>query len=523
MNRCSLIWTALLALTLPVAAPAAGKDVSPQDWSYIALRDFAGRGLVHGYRDASFLGDRSLTRFEMASLVKRVLDRLLELTPDPGAVPSTAASRGLGLEEPPTGKPVPAARPVSFREADLATVRRLSGEYSVELALIGADLQAATERMEKLEGRVDQIEKSLRDPEGPLQTALSKASRADKVRLSGYLQARYQSYQHTNEKATPSRGTPVTDTFLIRRMRLSLLGRPSEKIGVFYQLDGAGSSVNTRDAWIDYFFQGNPAKGPTATIGLFKAPFGFENVQSSSIREHPERGRIIRFLFPDERDRGVKLTSSTSGSLVYVLAVQNGLNQGSRLGNTEDNNNNKDVIGRIRTSTLGGKLDAGASILFGSTMRTVRLGDDTAPISAANPRENAKMLLGGDFQWYVVDGTLVRAEWVRGKVMGTHAGGYILQLIQNVGKKDQAVVKYDWFGIDDNALVQRGPVATPLGSPAEYAGTLSALSLGWVHHLDRSTRLKLFYEWNRRGTDQVNGAPFQWLGNVLRFEVISLF
>jgi phosphate-selective porin O/P len=554
-------WLMAASLWLPAACAGAQEspppEVSAKDWSYQAVEDLANRGLVHGYKDAKFLQGRKLSRFELASLVKRVIDNVMEVpvpTSDKPLVPETpgtAAARGQGREQPPLGRPLSIgslARTTAFTEGDLGTIRRLSDEFSVELAVMGVNMQGVMERLEDLSGRIESIESSLRDPEGPLQTVISNVARIDKIRFSGYIQARYQTYENTSEANTPARTPPTssgadgrgprdphppaTGTFAVRRARFVVAARPTDKIGARLQVDAAAGSIRNevelRDAWIDYFFTGNPATGHTMTFGQMKVPFGFEVVQSSGVRETPERARIARFFFPDERDRGVKLASSTGNKYFYEVGLYNGIQLGSRTFTSgDDNNNDKDVAGRIRT-TLFKRLDVGVSGYWGTTLRTAAFPGESG-IDAANPREERKWVAGADAQWFVLDGTVVRGEFMIGETLGTDVSGYILQLIHNLGTKNQLVAKYDWFGTDKTVLAPVGPAGNIPGAYGNlnYIGTLSTVHLGLIHFLDSSTRLKLFYEIHDRGREVlVQGdtrTRFPWLGNVLRFEVITVF
>ena len=542
------------ALMAPVAAsaqpPSPAAQVAQGDWAYQAVENLAARGLVHGYKDAKFLSGKKLTRIEMASLVKRLLDGIAALQVPanlaPNGTPSTAATRGQGYEAPPTGRrpAVPAefatVRFANLQESDLPVIRRLANEYSAELAIIGANLGEANQKIDDLEGRVEQIESSLRDPEGPLQTLITSVARIDRLRFSGYVQARYESFENTNEADVAGPQPRIADRFTVRRVRLVAAARPTDKIGVRWQLDGGGPSdsgdtgatVQTRDAWIDYYFTGNPATGLTATIGQMKVPFGFEVVQSSGVREAPERARVARFFFPDERDRGFKIALPTGNKVFAEVGVFNGIGPGGtgtlRGGtNLNDNNNNKNVSGRVRT-TLFGRADVGVSFDIGNTLRSgaYYTGEPDAP-TAADPREHTKRVFGADAQIFVRDGTVLRLEGMWGTAGGTDASGYIAQLIQNVGKKNQFVVKYDWFNAEDIVAAPVGSAGTPVGT-APYQGTLTNLSFGVVHFLDSSTRLKLFYEMHDRergrlpGVSGANGIV-PWQGNILRFEVISVF
>lgn len=536
----------MLPATAAYAQAGNPGEVGPKDWSYQAVADFATRGLVHGYKDAKFLEGRKLTRFEMATLVKRVMDSLLEL-PNPSkdkgqnTKPGTAATRGFGLDPVPTGKPSVSketrAQIAAWNESDLGTLKRLADAYSVELAVIGVNLQETMDKVSALEGRVETLEAQVNDAEGPLQTVINNVARLDKVRFSGYIQARYESYGQTREaQGTPSASRPsVADRFTLRRMRLTLNARPSQNTYIKWELEGSGASVESRDAFLSYYLNGSPENGFTASIGQLKVPFGFEIIQSSGTREVPERARIIRHFFPSERDRGFKISSATAGRFFYEVAVLNDVVGPGRAGiNTNDNNNDKGIAGRVRTTTLGGRLDLGVSFSHSNQSRTsLALGEPARPggaPSASNPYDNNKYVWGADFQWFVLNGTVLRGEALWGKANGSKAKGYILTLVHNLSPKWQFVSRYDWFSAEDRVLAPLGSGGTAIGDNIAYEGTLSNLIVGFIHHLDPSTRLKLFYEIHGRGRDELTGYGsggaadrVPWQGNILRFEVITVF
>lgn len=536
----------LLPVSATYAQEGAPAEVGSSDWQYQAITDFAARGLLSGYKDAKNLENRKLTRFEMATLIKRVVDSLLEL-PDSGAdkdatpKPGTAATRGFGLDPIPTGKPPVSekvrAQAAVWTEADLGTLKRLTDTYSVELAVIGVNLQEATDKIATLEGRVETLEERLSDPEGPLQTVINNVASLNKVRFVGFIQARYESFEDTREATgTPSASRPqVVDRFTLRRMRITLNARPTQSTFIKWEIEGGGAQLESRDAFLTYYLKGSPEKGYAATIGQFKVPFGFEIIQSSSVRELPERARIIRHFFPSERDRGFKISSATSGRYFYELAVMNDVIGPGRTGiNTNDNNNDKGISGRLRTSTLGGRLDAGVSFSHSSQSRTaLALGEPARPggaPSASDPYDNNKYVWGADFQWFALDNTVLRGEGVWGKANGSHAKGYIITLVQNLSPKWQFVSRYDWFGADGRVLAPVGAGGTPIGDGVAYEGVLTNMAVGFIHHLDPSTRLKLFYELHERGRERLTGYGtggsadrVPWQGSVLRFEVITVF
>ena len=55
------------------AAPTTFKDVPPKHWSYDAVAYLAHAGIIDGYNDQSFQGDKTMTRYEMAEIVYKAL------------------------------------------------------------------------------------------------------------------------------------------------------------------------------------------------------------------------------------------------------------------------------------------------------------------------------------------------------------------------------------------------------------------------------------------------------------------
>ena len=70
-----LALAAMAALTAGVSAYAANpfSDVTPNDWAYQAVADLSEQGVVEGYPDGTFKGERNITRYEMAQIIARML------------------------------------------------------------------------------------------------------------------------------------------------------------------------------------------------------------------------------------------------------------------------------------------------------------------------------------------------------------------------------------------------------------------------------------------------------------------
>ena len=66
---------AVAALTAGVSAYAANpfSDVSTSDWAYQAVSELSDQGIVEGYPDGTFKGERNITRYELAQIIARLM------------------------------------------------------------------------------------------------------------------------------------------------------------------------------------------------------------------------------------------------------------------------------------------------------------------------------------------------------------------------------------------------------------------------------------------------------------------
>lgn len=268
-----------------------------------------------------------------------------------------------------------------------------------------------------------------------------------KLKISGYLQGQY-----VNDDAS-------RDQFSVRRARLKFTYQATPTARFVLQPDIASSGVTLKDGYVELIEPWTTWKH-TLTAGQFNWPFGFEIGYSSSAREMPERSRVIRTLFPGERDRGVMLSGrGLQERFKYRVAVVNG---NGTTGNA-DTNDRKDVVGRVGYSF--GALDVGASVYRGSDL--------------VSGRELDKQRQGLDFQWATpLAGLGVRGEYITGKQTGADVDGWYFYAIQNIGTRHQLVARIDEYDpntdVDDNATLTIG------GS--------------YVFHWDKHSKVMLAYE-----------------------------
>ena len=70
-----LAMAAVAALAAGASAYAANpfSDVSTSDWAYQAVADLSEQGIVEGYPDGTFEGQKNITRYEMAQIIARLM------------------------------------------------------------------------------------------------------------------------------------------------------------------------------------------------------------------------------------------------------------------------------------------------------------------------------------------------------------------------------------------------------------------------------------------------------------------
>jgi hypothetical protein len=296
----------------------------------------------------------------------------------------------------------------------------------------------------------------------------------NRMKFSGYLQAQYLSDERSRNELGGTTGTRNFDQFSVRRARVKFTYQHSPTARFVLQPDITSSGVTLKDGYVELTEPWTAWKN-TLTAGQFNWPFGFEIMYSSSSREVPERSRVIRTLFPGERDRGVMVSGLGLGErLRYQVAVVNG----TGTSRSDDVNKRKDVVGRLGYSF--GPLDVGGSIYHGS--------DLVATSTQAAGVEFEKDRIGVDFQWATpVPGLGVRGEYIRGtqapaagttRTQSHDVDGWYFYAIQNLGARHQFVLRLDDYDADTE--VANNAIRTLGGS--------------YIFHWDANSKVMVAYE-----------------------------
>ena len=132
----------------------------------------------------------------------------------------------------------------------------------------------------------------------------------DTFSLRGYIQIRYNAFQ-----SNPNLGCEQCDkswngnsSFFIRRARLVFSGQIGKQVYFYFQPDFATSAsggLNFGQVKDAYFDIGLDATNEyRIRVGQTKIPYGFENMQSSSVRIPLDRADALNSAFTNERDLG---------------------------------------------------------------------------------------------------------------------------------------------------------------------------------------------------------------------------
>lgn len=121
--------TMVLGATMPAMAAPLFPDVKDDHWAKDAVAKLAAQGLLEGYPDGTFKGDRAATRWEVAMIVARLLAKMEQAN-------ATFATK-----------------------AELDEVRKLANALKDELDALGVRVTNLEENVSRLDKRVSELER----------------------------------------------------------------------------------------------------------------------------------------------------------------------------------------------------------------------------------------------------------------------------------------------------------------------------------------------------------------------------
>lgn len=288
--------------------------------------------------------------------------------------------------------------------------------------------------------------------------AQSKFATGEKVKLSGYIQG-----QFTSDAAAD----PETD-FRMRRARLKLEAPVSEMAALTLQID-ATRTVELKDAYLDL---GRPTDNWRLRLGQSKVPFMYEVLESSSSRLEPERTALAGTLFPGERDLGAwAYLKNVLGDGIPGATLDVGFQNGAGA-NTADNNDNKDIVARLRLPIGGAPPDKTTEA------DSIYVGYLKGELTDKSSVTTDKNFLGGGLS------KLFGPVWLRGEAVGGEISGkdffgwYAHGAYEIPNTKGTIFARYEQFDENRDA------------SDDLYRNT----TIGYQHMIDTKTRVIAAYE-----------------------------
>lgn len=316
-----------------------------------------------------------------------------------------------------------------------------------------------------------------------------------KIKVSGYIQAQYETYDNwsadgSQHGVAPTSGAPLsTNTFYLRRARIKFTYKPVDGVNFvlqpnfeMHQVTMKDAYVQLNDRWLNTF---------SLWVGQFNRPT-YEVEYSSSSREFAERTLMTRTLYPTERDQGAKLEADFATNynipLKLQFAVLNGnFGEGALANQSKDVDNGKDIMARgvysIKLPSKGLGIDFGAHTYLGNTTIIAQ----TTPATVFSDVNNnaftpivgqklKKELFGAEMQLYYdfLGGLSLKGEYIRGTYSGTtnaaqvnslfnankirNVEGYYVSFVKNIGKINELSLRYDVF--DPNTKLAGDAVKT---------------------------------------------------------------
>jgi phosphate-selective porin len=372
-----------------------------------------------------------------------------------------------------------------------------------------------SEQIDIHEGKINSLDERILQTESDL-------GKLTKIKVSGYIQAQFDSYQEdllkTNDPA---------NTFYIRRARIRFTYEATDGVKFVLQPDFRTGNLYLKDA---YAVVNIPRlKSLSLWAGQFNRP-NYEVEYSSHQLEVLERSRMIRTLYPGESEIGLKLEYFPSRiPLKFQLAMLNGNFTGKE---ARDVDTRKDLMARAVYSFqfpgAGVGIDVGAHGYYGSLMAKTKYilnyENHMDSISITPGSYLDKQWVGGELQIFydLLGGMSLKGEYIRGK--NAYPGdsktnpykiknfaGYYACFIKNIGNKNQFVARYDYF--DPNSKLS----GDEAGDDIAYI----TLALAWQYYLNDNIRLTLQYEMPRNETNSTN--PDQLKDNVLGIRIQAKF
>jgi len=385
---------------------------------------------------------------------------------------------------------------------------------------------------------VDSLKEVLENHQGKLNSLDERVlvneadlGKLNKIKVSGYVQAQWESYGADLEKSNG-----YSNTYYIRRARVKFTYEAADGVKFVLQPDLSTGNLALKDA---YAVVNLPKlKNLTLWAGQMNRP-DYEVEYSSSSREVLERSRVVRAIYPGEREVGVKLEYiGVKIPIKFQLMAMNGNFTGTQ---QKDVDSRKDLMARlvysIKLPAAGIGIDLGPNVYFGGnlskTNKYFKNSNGTLDSLKSAWTYLDKNWIGAEAQIYadVLGGLAIKGEYMAGvnstpssvAASATRAqmiaspslynnfSGYYVYFVKNIGPKNQFVAKYDYY--DPNTKLS--------GDAAGGSLYYKTWTLAWQYYLNDNIRITLNYEMPKNETNASN--PTDKKDNTLGVRIQAKF
>jgi len=158
MKKIALLLVVVFA-TMAFANPFS--DVKFNHWAYDAVSKLAAKGIITGYPDGTFKGNKPLTRYDMAVMIARMMEKMPTL--------KSKMSKG-----------------------DMDSVQKLVVEFADELSLLGVKVTA-------LEDEMSAVKDDLATVKEDVKTLKMTGGNGGKVRITGDIRMRFKDFAYDTD------------------------------------------------------------------------------------------------------------------------------------------------------------------------------------------------------------------------------------------------------------------------------------------------------------------------------------
>ena len=326
----------------------------------------------------------------------------------------------------------------------------------------------------------------------------SDTGKTQKLKITGYIQAQFEANQRDLVPDDP------LNTFYIRRARVKFTFDALDGVKLVIQPDFRPGDISVKDAYTE--IQVPTIRNINLLAGKFKRP-SYESGTESDEKEMLERSRILKDIYPDQRDIGMKIEYNNSiRPLNFQIALLNG-NFDER--EVKDVDPKKDIMAlasySLKVPNTGFNLDFGFSFYSGGlkAISTKYISDFYGAMDS---------IALGDYlnrNWYSLEmqifidllgGVALKGEYIKGENaydvdtdlpasqfnpyrIRSFSGCYIY-FIKNIGLRNKFIIRYDYF--DPNTKLS--------GEAANKDVWYKTFAFAYEHLYNRNIKFALSYE-----------------------------